>query len=240
MLLFNQLIISPELVLVVNILSGTLNNILMTGGFRSVMLIHENRTAAIAMQLINRRLPTFDCVVFNSDEMDGRLRIDTSSLSERSKSSHSLVVLVLQDVRTPEKCLELLRRLNFWFEIKSLTLTFGSPTAESKQFLMQSVTKFLPKTELLVWNGHDIQLIRSGSFRRRFQNAAQITAHEIFQEHPAFSFVQSHVITTVAVVENPEHVAEFLKGKRKPNRIVVELNNTNALLSQIGFKNNFT
>ena len=239
MLLLEQSLLSRVDVIYLSALSGLLNNILTTGGFQSVVLIHENRTEGIAMQLMKRRPPFIDCALFSAEDSSiNQSLMDTSALRERSSSRHLLVILLLKDVSPLKKSLDFLNRLNLNFDTRSITVILEAFASDMELAIELMVERFVNVLHLFR-SGGNFRLFVSDLYLKKHVreisvrgNLSRVDSREIFSvKRPPSLINMRKVVFIVASLKNVSGFMKLLRKRmRRPQRIVFLSRNSLSLM----------
>ena len=222
MFLLGRNLVEPSLLLMLNALTGALNNILATGGFKSVLLIYDNQTDGVATYFLQRRWLDVDYVIFNVDSGDaGRkvAHISFEDLQLRAGTKVRLVVPILQDVHSLQRSLAWISRMKLPIvSTKALAIFIENSDDHLKEEAMKSLMSHIVDTGLIFWNEGSPQAFASDFFRMRHlilvgfgQDLAHISAQAFFYQKFPKSFIKmEQYAIAYFVVDDANDFADFL------------------------------
>lgn len=219
MLLLENFLLEPRISVLVSTLIAALSNIISSGDFRSVVLVHENRTGVIASEFLNRRPTDVHVVVLNIDS-------DSNALSKALKARGGVKRFLL--VTLFEKPASILgtsqfscKRPEYNTDANFLSIFIGEASHSSKEDVMKTWLNCSSNVGLLSWKGDQFRAYTSNLYRNAFLvpvdyglHVSQLIAPHIFYEkHPQIAIAFEQNVVSLMIVDDANALARFMERK---------------------------
>ena len=217
MLLVKKILLNPSLVVLLNTLTATLDNIISSGDFKSVVLIHENRTSLIASDFLKRRSPNVDSVVMNFDSDSNAF--SKSFEAQGSKKKFLLITLFVRPTLLFWPSRSPCGQTKYFNDANVLSIFIKGSDRWAKEYVMTTLLRCTSHVGLLFWNKGQPQVFTSDLYLQRYlvpinygRDVFRIGAQQIFYEkHPRIAISNVQNVNTFMIVDDSLKVAKFMK-----------------------------